>query len=102
MFSIGMDVQELLDRGMGPETHWFPEDVPISQLAEVLVAMANTQGGIILLGVTPRSSQALGVSDPDEVIDRVFQAALLSDPPLVLPVPRAPIMQFNLASQLIE
>jgi ATP-dependent DNA helicase RecG len=88
MLSIGIDLQELLDRGMGTDLQWFPEDVPISQLAGVLVAMANTHGGIILLGITPRSAQVLGVSNPEEAIDRIFQAALLSDPPLVLPIPK--------------
>jgi ATP-dependent DNA helicase RecG len=49
--------------------------------------MANASGGTVLIGVAPRSVQIIGVEDPQEVIDRVFQAALLSDPPLVLPVP---------------
>jgi ATP-dependent DNA helicase RecG len=82
------DIFYLVARGMGPDLHWFPEDVPVSRLASALVGMANTQGGTILLGVSPRSGHVYGVSDPAEVIDRIFQAALLADPPLVLPVPR--------------
>ncbi len=72
---------------MGAELHWFPEDVALSRLASVLVGMANTTGGTVLLGISPRSGQVQGVSSPAEAVDRVFQAALLSDPPLVLPVP---------------
>ncbi len=77
----------LLAQGMGPELHWFLEDVSISRLAGTLVGMANTNGGAVLIGISPRSAQIQGVSYPEEAIDRVFQAALLADPPLVLPVP---------------
>jgi ATP-dependent DNA helicase RecG len=82
------DIFTYLAQGMGPDLHWFPEDVQISRLAATMVGMANTQGGAILLGITPRSGQVQGVSDTSKMIDRVFQAALLVDPPLVLPVPR--------------
>jgi ATP-dependent DNA helicase RecG len=30
----------------------------------------------------------VGVADPDEAVDRVFQACILADPPLVLPIPQ--------------
>lgn len=55
--------------------------------------MANTErqtgrtGGTILLGITPRSARIQGIQDVDDTIDRVFQAALLTDPPMVLPMP---------------
>lgn len=55
--------------------------------------MANTErqmgraGGTILLGITPRSARIQGIQDVPETLDRVFQAALLTDPPLVLPMP---------------
>ena len=56
--------------------------------------MANTKGGIILLGIAPRSSQVHGLKDPNDATERIFQAALLSDPPLILPVPRLyPVQQ---------
>lgn len=82
------ELQARLAGGLRPELHWFPEDVQVSRLASVLVGMANTAGGTVLLGITPRSGQIQGVRDPGEMLDRVFQAALLADPPLVLPVPR--------------
>ena len=82
------DIFTYLARGMGPDLHWFPEDVQVSRLAATMVGMANTAGGSILLGISPRSGQVQGVSDASRMIDRVFQAALLADPPLVLPVPR--------------
>ena len=82
------DIPALLAQGMGAELHWFPEDVQPLRLAAVLVGMANTKGGIILLAIVPCSGQAHGLKDPNETLERIFQAALLSDPPLILPVPR--------------
>ncbi len=83
-----VDVASLLAQGMGPELHWFPEDVPANRLAVTLAGMANTSGGTVLVGVAPRSSEVHGVHKLEESLDRVFQAALLVEPPLVLPVPR--------------
>lgn len=83
-----IDLQALLEQGMGATLHWFPADVPAARLAAVMAAMANTHGGTVLLGVAPRSPHIQGVPDPDAALDLVFQAALLTDPPLVLPLPR--------------
>jgi ATP-dependent DNA helicase RecG len=83
-----IDIPTLLAQGMGADLHWFLEGADISKLAATLVAMANTDGGVVVLGVTPRTGRIQGVKEIDKEIDRVFQAALLSDPPLVLPVPQ--------------
>lgn len=64
------------------------EDVPIIELAKILAGMANAEGGTVLLGVTLSSSRITGVRDLSSSIDRIFQAALSVDPPLVLPVPK--------------
>lgn len=82
------DIYTLLAQGMGEDLHWFPEDVPVARLASTLAGMANTRGGVILLGIAPRSGQVQGLRDAAGSIDKVFQAALLNDPPLVLPVPQ--------------
>jgi len=87
MSQFQTSIPDLIDQGMGPELHWFPEDVPATRLAATLVGMANTRGGTVLIGVSPRAGRLQGVHDRKEVTDRIFQAALLSDPPLVLPVP---------------
>ena len=83
-----VSVLHLIDQGMDAELHWYPEDVAVSRLAATLAAMANTTGGTVLVGVSPRAGSIQGVRDLENCTDRVFQAALLSDPPLVLPVPR--------------
>ncbi len=80
-------------QGMGARLHWFPEDVSASRLAQVLVGMANTQGGSVILGIAPRSGQVLGVRNMPDLMDRVFQCLLLADPALILPLPEVISLQ---------
>jgi ATP-dependent DNA helicase RecG len=82
------EILTLLSTSMGPTLQWFPEDVPLSSLAAALVGMANTDGGTVLLGVSPRAGEPVGIKDLEAAYERVFQAAILSDPTLVLPLPR--------------
>jgi ATP-dependent DNA helicase RecG len=57
-------------------------------LAETLVAFANAAGGTFLLGVDGRSGTPRGLADPEGALDRVLQAALAADPPLIIPLPQ--------------
>ncbi len=82
------DLLRQISAGMGPVLHWFAEDVPASTLAMTLVGMANCDGGTVILGVSSRSGELVGVSDMDAVLERVFQAAFMADPALVLPMPQ--------------
>ena len=77
----------IIAQGKGPDLHWFQDGVSLSDLGATFVAMANTSGGTVLLGVSPRSGQIQGISNIRDTHDRIFQAALLADPPLVLPLP---------------
>ena len=88
MLDYSAEILTLLSGGMGPLLHWFPEDVPLSSLAMTLVGMANNDGGTVILGVSPRAGELVGVNDPDAACEHVYQAALLVDPTLVLPIPR--------------
>lgn len=83
-----LEIHALRQQGMGASLHWYTEDVQVSKLAATLAGMANSSGGAILVGITHRSGQILGVNDVSGVIDRVFQATLLLDPPLVIPIPQ--------------
>ncbi len=83
-----LDVRTLLNEGMGIKLHWFPETVNPPVLAQILVGMANTKGGQVILGIAPRSPKILGVKDIQQVFDKIFKAALLADPSLVLPMPQ--------------
>ncbi len=82
------ELRSLIEHGMGQDLHWFQEDAPISRLASVLVGMANSQGGTVLLGVSPNSGELIGLRDLESTADHVFQASLLVDPALVLPIPQ--------------
>ncbi len=88
MVDNSSEILSLLSRGMGPSLQWFPEDVPLSSLAATLVGMANSDGGTVILGVSPRVGELVGVNDPEAACEHVFQAAILADPTLVLPIPR--------------
>ena len=59
----------------------------MGELAATLVAMANTAGGTLYLGINPRSGKIHGVHDVPSALDRVFRACLLAEPTLVIPVP---------------
>lgn len=91
-------IPDLIKQGMSESLHWFPEDVSLSRLAAALVSMANTSGGSVILGISPRSGEIIGVRQPGETIDRVFQATLLAEPALVIPIP---VLQSTNGVQLI-
>jgi ATP-dependent DNA helicase RecG len=82
------DIYPLIAQGMGPDLHWCLEQVPMGELAVTLAALANTAGGTLFLGINPDSGKIQGVQDIPSVIDRVFQACLLVEPTLVIPLPR--------------
>ena len=43
---------------------------------------------MVLLGVMPRADRPAGVDDSANAIDRVLEAALSIDPPLIIPLPQ--------------
>ncbi len=55
-------------------------DTATARLPETLAALANSTGGTVVLGLDPGT-------DPDEAVDRVLQAALAVEPPLIIPLP---------------
>ena len=63
------------------------ETTPSAKLAETLVAFANAGGGTLLVGVDPRTGKPAGLDDPESAMDRALQAALATDPPLIIPLP---------------
>lgn len=81
------EVRYLLAEGRGTQVDWLPAGTVPARLATSLVGMANAQGGSLLIGVSPRSNRVHGVRDSAQAIDGVLQAALLAEPPLVIPLP---------------
>lgn len=58
-----------------------------AKLAETLAAMANSEGGTLVLGIHPRLRAASGLDDPQQAARALADAARLCNPPLVLPLP---------------
>jgi ATP-dependent DNA helicase RecG len=83
-----LDLSQIIKDGRHTRVDWFSEQTPLSQVASAMTAMANTQGGMILMGVAGPTGTPIGVRDADGAVDRVLQAALSLDPPLIIPVPR--------------
>ncbi len=80
-------VLNLLQQGKGQQSDLFTEWTSASKLAESLMALANASGGTVLVGVDPRSGRVQGLKDAESARDGALEAALLTDPPLILPLP---------------
>ena len=86
------DVWQMIKEGRGTQTDWFGEQVPPETLAETLTAMANSQGGTLILGVTGIGSVA-GIRNVSNTVDHMLHAALSIEPPLIIPLPQ--VMRIN-------
>ncbi len=80
------DLQKLLSSGSGPRLDILtPGTATIERMARSLVSLANAQGGVLLVPLMiPPGHSSLS---PDEAIDRANQAALMSEPHLIIPLP---------------
>ncbi|MCB9449866.1 MAG: putative DNA binding domain-containing protein [Anaerolineaceae bacterium] len=81
------DVLRLAKSDRGNHTDWLADGCSAPQVAAVLAAMANGQGGTLLLGVTGEPGVITGVRHAAEMVDCVLQAALSIEPPLIIPLP---------------
>ncbi len=82
------EISQLVQTGRRAELDWFAAEALPEQLAPTLAAMANSQGGKVLIGLDAGGAAA-GVTDTAAAIDRLLQAALALDPPLIIPVPES-------------
>jgi ATP-dependent DNA helicase RecG len=85
----GAELQALISQGKGERLDWYPQNVSPPALAAALVALANSAGGTVLVGLTPRSGRLQGLPDPQATIDLALEAALAATPPLIIPLPQA-------------
>lgn len=56
------------------------------RVAETLVALANCVGGTLIIGVAHQ--EVVGVQNPASVTTRLIEAALATEPPLIIPLPQ--------------
>jgi hypothetical protein len=82
---VSPTIAALVTAGEGQTIEFKDERTKPSNLAETLVAFANTDGGILVIGVSDDRS-IKGVTDPKVAIDNALIAASreCSDPPVVL------------------
>lgn len=83
--SLADDLGGLLAEGRGPFVESLPADAPPRKLAECLAAFANAKGGAVILQLPAAPDAEARVEAARQA---VREAALLCDPPLILPVPR--------------
>jgi ATP-dependent DNA helicase RecG len=79
------DIGQLIKQGRGQRIDWFSDQTPPDTLAAAMLAMANSQGGTILLGVSGNTVE--GVHNVSASVDLLLQAALSIEPPLIVPLP---------------
>jgi len=81
------ELAKLLAEGPGQEVDFKPENASARKLASTLMALANADGGTVMVGVGGRPARAIGLKDTTAARDRALQAALMCDPPLIIPLP---------------
>lgn len=73
--------------GQGESTVFDLEGVSINHLAQTLAAFANGDGGIVVLGIDPKTGAAKGIRSFDAAVEKALSAGLRCDPPLIIPRP---------------
>jgi ATP-dependent DNA helicase RecG len=82
-------VAQLIADGANEQTVFVTERVRLEDLAETLAAMANRNGGVVVVGVGGRVRPKLeGLRDVAAAQELALSAALLCTPPLLLPLPK--------------
>jgi ATP-dependent DNA helicase RecG len=83
-----IDIEAMLAQGEGSHLAFARGGVKPDDLAETLAALANAQGGEVLIGVG-RGRKLEGVHDPSAAIATVLDAGVACTPPLITPLPQA-------------
>jgi len=81
------EVLALIAQGEGPGVEFKSEAAKPGKLAEALIAFANAEGGLLIIGVDARTGRIAGVNRPKEAQAAVIEATRLCDPPLIIPLP---------------
>ena len=81
------EILALLQQGRGQEMDFETERASARTFAESLVSLANASGGVVVVGVGPKSGRLLGLKDAEAARDKALEAAFLAEPPLIIPLP---------------
>ncbi|MFQ6015401.1 MAG: ATP-binding protein [Anaerolineae bacterium] len=82
------EIRALCKQGKkGPQVDLLQEKITARRLATSMVAMANADGGTIIVGLGKRRRSVEGLAHPEAARDKALEAATLSNPPLIIPLP---------------
>lgn len=82
-------IRAWMRRGRHATLDWMDADASQDSIKASLAAMANTDGGVLVLGISGDKPPVIhGVSDESGAVDRALQAALTLEPALITPLPQ--------------
>ena len=81
------DIAGLISAGPDERVAFAPASAGPARLAETLAALANTHGGVLLVGINT-AGRPTGIADAGETRAVLQTAGLLASPPLILPLPQ--------------
>lgn len=81
------ELVQLLAAGQSEQIAFLPEKSSIRSVAETLIALANSHGGFVVMGVNKRGV-AQGQFDAKRATEMAVDASLHTEPPLILPSPQ--------------
>ncbi len=82
------DIEAMAAQGPGQQVAFVPERASSLQIAEHLAALANADGGMLIVTRSGRPNLRPGLVDPPAALQRAVEAVLLCEPRLVMPLPQ--------------
>lgn len=79
------EILTLIKRGTSHQLECLAEETTLDVIAETLVAFANGSGGSVVMGV--QNKQVVGVSDKFLASSILLEAAIATEPPLIVALP---------------
>lgn len=87
------DLHQIYTQGESETLAFELESAAALKLAETFSALANTQGGSVLIGIDAAGNVIKGVRDLDTAREKALAAGLRCEPPLVLPRPTTVMLE---------
>ncbi len=82
------DLKRLLNAGAGARIDVLsPALATPERIARGLASLANAKGGVLIVDVQAGQNRRASAIDPAELRDRAMQALLMTEPPLIVPLP---------------
>lgn len=82
------EIASLLREGPTGRAVFARPGIALSRLAETLTALANADGGEVVIGMDEKGQTVIGLDDVQLAFNQALEAALEVDPTLVIPMPR--------------